>query len=71
MRTLRIEALIPEDAVDEAATRVHQLLTREGWVLRRVETEKIDWVDGLDILRETLGMELKDEIKNDFSPIIP
>lgn len=68
--------LIPEDAVEEAATRVHELLTREGWVLRHVEREELDWMDGLDLLRETLGIEKTltaaqtGEIRNSYSPII-
>lgn len=79
MRRLRIEVIVPEDAVEDAPTRVHELLTREGWVLRRVDDEEIDWVEGLDLLRETLDVERNaatllaaadGEIKNSFVPVV-
>lgn len=77
MQRLRIEVLIPSEASDdELATRVHELMTRQGWVYRGCEVERVPWTEGLEMLRETLGIKAtvtaaqEGEIRNSFSPVV-
>lgn len=61
MQRLMIEVLLPSEEADTAQARVHELVTREGWVLESVHQEAVDWVGGLALLREALGEPLVQE----------
>lgn len=68
MKRLKVEVLIPSQGVEQVPTRVHGLLTREGYVVRGIDIEEIDWEEGLDILRDTLERSVP--VKIEKPPVI-